>query len=73
LNKKPGDNSQIWVMAGNKVDLPREYRKVKADEAELFAKTHGCVWGEISCYQKDSVKRLFKDRVLPAVKNIWDF
>jgi GTPase SAR1 family protein len=73
LNKKPGVNNQVWVMAGNKIDLPKEYRKVNSSEAEMFAKSHGCVWGEISCYQKDGVKRLFKDNILPAAKNIWEF
>ncbi len=57
---KPKSNA-TWVLVGNKIDLPFDYRKIKRDDLENMGKELDICVGEVSCSKRNDVKRLFKD------------
>jgi hypothetical protein len=72
-NKKQSDK-HVWVIAGTKNDLPRDYkyiftkyRKVNIKEVEKFGKENGLVWDEISSFNRETIQKMFVNKILPTV------
>jgi len=64
---------QIWVLCANKIDLPRDYRKVKTKDAEAYAKANDMIFGEVSCQTGKGVKELFTHDLFPKIIQKWNY
>jgi Ras-related protein Rab-6A len=57
----------IIFLVGNKIDLT-EQRKVKEDEAKIFAEGHNYIFQEVSALAGDGIQELFLNKLLSQIR-----
>ena len=58
----------IIFMIGNKIDLVEE-RKVKEEEAKIYADAHNYIFQEVSALNGDGIKELFLNKLINQIRS----